>query len=64
MIQVYKIMHGIDKVDKDRLFTMTPYVATHGHSQKIFNKRFRLNIRAITFSNRVVDNWNSLTEDI
>ena len=32
MIQVYKIMHGIDKVDKDRLFTMNPYVATHGHS--------------------------------
>ena len=64
MIQVYKIMHGIDKVDKDRLFTMNPYVATRGHSQKIFKKRFRLNIRANTFSNRVVDNWNSLTEDI
>ena len=64
MIQVYKIMHGINKVDKDRLLTMDPYVATRGHSQKILKKRFRLNIRANTFSNRVVDNWNSLTEDI
>ena len=60
MIQVYKIMHGIDKVDKDRLFTMNPYVATRGHSKKIFKKIFRLNIRANTFSNPVVDNWNSL----
>ena len=34
MIQVYKIMHGIDKVDKDRLFTMNQYKATRGHSQK------------------------------
>ena len=24
MIQVYKIMHGIDRVDKDKFFTVTP----------------------------------------
>ena len=64
MIQEYKIMHGIDKIDRDKLFTLSRYTATCGHSLKLFKKRSRLKIRANTFSNRAVDNWNSLTEDI
>ena len=64
MIQVYKIMHGIDKVDKDKVFTMHTYAATRGHSLKLFKRRSRLLVRANSFSHRVVDNWNSLTEDI
>ena len=64
MIQVYKIMHGIDKVDKDKFFTVNRYSATRGHSLKLFKKRSRLLFRANSFSNRVVDSWNSLTEDI
>ena len=59
------------KIDKDRLFTMNSYTATHGDPQKKkkkkkknFMKIFRFNVRENTFSNRVVDNWNSLTEDI
>ena len=38
MIQVYKIMHNIDKVDKDKFFTVNRYSATHGHSLKLFKK--------------------------
>ena len=38
MIQVYKIMHGIDKVDKDKFFTVNRYSATRGHSLKLFKK--------------------------
>ena len=64
LIQVYKIMHGIDKIDKDKLFTLSRYRATRGHSLKLFKKQARLKVRANSFSNRVVDNWNSLTEDI
>ena len=64
LIQVYKIMHGIDKIDKDKLFTLSRYRATRGHSLKLYKKRTRLKVRANSFSNRVVDNWNSLTEDI
>ena len=32
LIQVYKIMHGIDKIDKDKMFTLSRYRATRGHS--------------------------------
>ena len=64
MIQVYKILHGIDRVDKDKFFTLNRLAATHGHSLKLYKKRSRLMVRANCFSNRVVDTWNSLTEDI
>jgi len=31
------------------------------HDQKLFKKRYRLDIGKFAFSNRVVDNWNSLS---
>ena len=64
MIQVYKILHGIGRVDKDKFFTLNRLAATRGHSIKLYKKRSRLKVRANCFSNRVVDTWNSLTEDI
>ena len=64
MIQVYKSMQGIDKVDKDKFFTVNMYSATRGHSLKLFKKRSRLLVTANSFLNRVVDSWNSVTEDI
>ena len=45
MVQVYKIMNGIDKVDKDKLFTMLQYAGTRERPFKIYKKLFRLNIR-------------------
>ena len=35
MIQIYKILHGIDKIDKDKLLTPALYRATRGHSYKL-----------------------------
>jgi len=32
-----------------------------GYDQKLFKRRFRLDNRKYVFSNRVVDNWNSLS---
>ena len=64
VIQVYKILHEVDKVDKSKLFFMSEYTATRGHSLKLFKRRSRLQIRANYFSNRVVDTWNSLPESV
>ena len=56
MIQVYKILHCIDRVDKDKFFTLNRLAATRGHSLKLYKKRSRLMVRAnYCFSNRVVD---------
>ena len=64
MIQVYKILNNIDKVDKDSLFKMSTYQATRGHSQKIYKQRYRLKIRGHFFSNRIVDSWNDLPSEV
>ena len=32
-----------------------------GHDQKLFKKRFTLDVRKFAFGNRVVDNWNLLS---
>ena len=63
MIQVYKILSGIDKVDKDLFFTMSNN-PTRGHPLKIFKKRYHLRVRGHFFSNRVVDGWNDLPMEV
>ena len=64
LIQVYKILNDIDKINKDKLLTLSAYGATRGHPKKIFKERPRLNIRANSFSNRVVNTWNNLPEHV
>ena len=64
VIQVYKILHDMDKVDKNKLFTLSEYTSIRGHSLKLFKRRSRLKIHANSFSNRVVDTWNNLPEQI
>ena len=60
MIQVYKILHDIDKADSEKLFQMAAYTSTRGHPLKLFKKRCRLNLRKNYFSQRVIDQWNGL----
>ena len=64
MVEVFKIMNGIDKSDKDQLFTVQSESRTRGHTQKLIKKQFRLDLRKHFFSQRVVDEWNSLSEEI
>ena len=64
VIQVSKTLHDIDKVDKNKLFTLSEYTSTRGHSLKLFKRRSRLKIRANRFGNRVVDTCNNLPEQI
>ena len=64
LIQVFKILNNIDLVDKEKLFTIAEYRQTRGHPFKLFKRRSRLNIRANSFSNRVVNSWNTLPENV
>ena len=64
MVQVYKIINQIDKVDISKLFTFAPHGATRGHSLKLFKPRARLNVRNQSFRNREIDSWNSLPESV
>jgi len=62
LIQTFKIINGIDKVDKSLFFEIDSG-GRRGYSSKLFKKRSRLNIRKYAFSNRTVEKWNSLTQD-
>ena len=64
MIQTYKIMNGIDRIKPTELYKFTEASITRGHSQKVTKPEFRLDRTKYSFSNRVVNNWNSLPEEI
>lgn len=64
MVQVYKILNDIDLIDKNRLFTLATYTATRGHSFKLLKKRTRLKLRSNYFSNRIVQMWNDLPDQV
>ena len=64
LIQLYKILNNIDLVDKEKFFTIAEYRQTRGHPYKLFKRRSKLNIRANNFSNRVVNSWNALPENV
>ncbi|MES9881006.1 MAG: reverse transcriptase domain-containing protein, partial [Sedimenticola sp.] len=51
LLQVYKILTGIDKIDKAKMFKMATEQRTRGHSMKIFKQRPRINVGKNVFSN-------------
>jgi len=50
LITNYKIMN--ENLDE---------VGTRGYEDKLLYKRFRLDVRKLCFSNRIVDKWNSIS---
>ena len=65
MIETYKILCGIyDGRVTSGLFTLMENSTTRGNSLKIKKERCSRDIRKYSFTNRVVDLWNSLPEYI
>ena len=48
----------------DNMFEMARYGATRGHSFELHKHQSRLNLRKHIFSQRTVDVWNSLPDDV
>ena len=64
MMQVYKIVHGMDRIDPTIFFEPVKDCKTRGHKYKLCKPRCRTSFRRHTFSNRVVDTWNSLPAEL
>ena len=60
LIQVFKLIKGVDNVDYREFFQLAVNSRTRGHSFKICKVRSRLEIRKNFFSQRVVNEWNEL----
>jgi hypothetical protein len=63
MVETFKILNNIDQVQHEHILPISR-TATRGHNQKIYNKNYRTNIRKYSFSQRIVDMWNSLPKQV
>jgi len=67
LVQVYKIVHGIDNVDKGQWFEILDGEGVTRGQQgrlKLKQKRSRLDLRSNFFSQRVIPMWNNLPEEL
>ncbi|CAG2250997.1 unnamed protein product [Mytilus edulis] len=60
MIQVYKALHGIDDIKWQNMFELSTN-STRGHPWKLSKKRCNSTQRLHSFSQRIIDQWNSLS---
>ena len=62
LIETYKIVKGLDRVDAGRMFPMMGETGTKGHNLKIRGCRSRTEMRRNFFTQRVVGLWNLLPQ--
>ena len=61
MLQVYRIVKGIDKLDFNHFFKFDEN-PTRGHSYKLSKPRAETRLRLNSFSHRVINVWNNLSD--
>ena len=65
MIQTFKIVHGFERIPRDAFFVQAAgNTCTRGHSLKLSKPRCLTKVRQDVFSQRVINDWNSLPEDV
>jgi len=64
LIITSKILTGKEKINSEQLFQKATTIDLRGHSLKLYKKSSRLDIRKYFFSQRIVDYWNKLPDDV
>ena len=65
LIMTYKILNNLVSVDKDYFFTVnTNPGPTRSNGLKLYKNRFNTAIRGHSFSQRIVNDWNTLPHEI
>ena len=54
MIEVYKITHGVENVDRETPFSLSQNTGTRGHPMKLVGGRSRTNKRKYFFTQHLV----------
>ena len=65
LIETFKIMRGKERVDQSQFFQLsTSEYQLRGHTMKLSKKLTNLDVWKFTFSQRVVQQWNKLPQDV
>jgi hypothetical protein len=64
LIETYKILNHKENISDKIFFKKSVTDHLRGHSLKLFKLRSRIDVRKFSFSQRIVDTWNRLPEQI
>ena len=64
LIEVFKILNGYYEIDPTKFFTLTDVSNTRGHHMKLLKSYTRLNARSNFFTQRIINSWNSLPQEV
>ncbi len=66
LIETYKILNGMERIDKSGMFTISLHVRSRGHSFKLYKPALKKgkNFRKNFFSYQVISTWNSLPASV
>ena len=66
MIETYKLLTCKEDINPGKFFTMAPIRGDPEltSNMKLYKKSFRLDVRKYSFSQRVIDKWNTLEKDV
>ena len=64
MLQVYRLINGLDNTDLNLFFQLDTSRRTRGHSYKLTKPRANTTIRANVFSHRAINPWNALNDNV
>ena len=64
MIYTFRLINGWERVDYRKFFSLEDHhYNLRGHSKKIARTNLNLGVRKFFFSRRVIEKWNSLSEE-
>ena len=64
MLQVYRILTGMDKVEVSRFFKLEGDGNRRGHRYKLFKPRVESKVKSNSLSIRVINDWNVLSDEV
>ena len=63
LIEVFKIVNGYEDIDRNIFFKLKEGSSTRGHKAALVNEQCRLDMRKYSFSQRVITEWNKLSNN-
>ena len=64
IIETYKIISGLEDVNSSHFFVRSSMDNVYGHSLKLYKEHFYKVIQKELCSQRVIDQWNGLPEEV